>query len=63
MIFQTERAEENQERIRFERRKISVVKWNMRNVVLKGSKVMEDDKRVFFLLLTEYSLSISSGRV
>ena len=32
-------------------------------MLLKGSKVMEDDKRVFFLLLTEYSLSISSGRV
>jgi len=31
--------------------------------MLKGSKVMEDDKRVFFLLLTEYSLSISSGLV
>lgn len=31
--------------------------------VIKGSKVMEDDKRVFFLLLTEYSLSISSGCV
>lgn len=24
-------------------------------MLLKGSKVMEDDKRVFFLLLTEYS--------